>query len=196
MKRIINLIIGLVFCAFITNAQPLSIDKDSLPHKSTIEVDVKTRPLDVKFQNTLESLTKEDINRIVNSIETKNKATNIVLYQLSGMLQSGMMFDNKVMYQAKKHYNMTEEDIHKAIVINKWILLFTYGIIFAFVVGLIVKAKMFKYSHNTILDIKIIGVQVLDFVLNVLIVWYVLRPILTLLINKNYMFLEFLIKGN
>ena len=130
--KILSLLFGIVFSLSFLNAQQ-SIDvpvpsKDST--EQTVKVIFEPARTNVNFKNTAEALTQEQINQIVTILEESNNASTEsanalreTLMTLQTLLKEGAFLQNKVIYQAKRHYNLSESEVKRSLRKDQWLQL-------------------------------------------------------------------------
>jgi len=213
MKKVLSFIIALVFSLTLSlsaqenmtpaESQPweeiVIPSKDSVTYHHVIvpsvNIEVTPKPMAVNFKNTAESLTAEHITRIVASLESRGSAEIKLLLSLNEMIEDEHFSKNKVIYQAQKYYNLSEQKVKKALRRDKWITLFTYGLILIVLLQATRNFSRENRKNKGYIDLTKLAVIIAAFGLESFALWYLLKPIASNIFNNDYEVIKFLLQG-
>ena len=210
-KLILSLLFGLLFSVSYLGAQesievPVS-SKDSTEVVQTIKLKFE-RPktsvsnVNVRYKNLVESLTEEQINWIISIIEARGNASveafllvGESLMTLNSLLQNENYLQNKVIYQADKHYTLSESEVKRILRSDQTLSMFAYGLIFLFFIVMVRNARKDDIMIAGFIDLdKLISI-LLIFGAEAFTIWYIVRPLVSLVTNRDFENIKFLLQG-
>jgi hypothetical protein len=207
-KLIVSFIVGILLSVSHISAQQVEVpvaEQDATEVVKTIKVEFekpKNSDLNVRYKNSLESLTEDQINQIIANLEERSKASlemysklDRTMESLNSILEDKAFLENKVIYQAKKHYNLSESEVKRALRSKHWIDLAAYLIIFLYFMVIAIRLKKRDAFKNGYLDMSMLGRGISIFAVNSGAMWFIIRPIVSVLVNPNYEIITFLLKG-
>jgi len=213
-KSIIGLFLGLFLLTSSLSAQKSKENEVELPFPardntevvSTIKVEFenpKASELNVRYKNVLESLTEEQINQVINSIEERSKASadalltlEEVLLSLKDILEDKEYMQNKVIYQAQKHYGISEQRVKNSLGRKHVIDLVTYSLMLLLAIFTGRRMRKDDVASDGFIDLQKVAAIILTLSMNLFIVWFILRNIVLLAFNQNFEIINFLLKGS
>jgi len=202
--KILSLLFGIVFSLSFLNAQQ-SIDvpvpsKDST--EQTVKVIFEPARTNVNFKNTAEALTQEQINQIVTILEESNNASTEsanalreTLMTLQTLLKEGAFLQNKVIYQAKRHYNLSESEVKRSLRKDQWLQLGAYILILVVFASAARRTKKKEVFHNGFIELDKLAIISILFFLEAFVIWYILLPATSIVLNNDFEIIKFLLQG-
>ncbi len=163
----------------------------------------KTSEFRFDYNNILESLTEEQINRIVTTLEesgdvsaeTFNVLTGTLL-TLNALLEDKSFMANKVIYQAQEHYDLSESEVKRSQRKDQRMILIIYGaMLFCLIYALLEIPKIFP-KQSGLININLLVSTLLELTLELFALWYILRPGLSIIFNRDFEIIKFLLQGS
>jgi len=178
--------------------------RDTTEIVRTIKVEFerpKSSNVNVNYKNILESLTEDQINNIIITFKESNDASLEMSYMLyealvtfNSILEERAFMENKVIHQADVHYSLSESEVKRSLRMSEWMNLLTYGILF-FLIG----TRIFEIKRNIpyagYIELDKLGTILAALALELFGVWYVARPVASILLNRDYEIIKFLLQG-
>ena len=201
---------GLIFSVSLLNigAQEVEIpvsSKDSTEVVQTIKLKFekpRASNVNVRYQNVLESLTEEQINRIIITLEEKGDASiemfiamGEAMINLSSILEEKAFMENKVIYQANEHYNLSESEVKQSLRKEQILRLGTYILILICFVSSIWRSRASDVYVNGFIIFDRLASIMLLFLLEAFALWYILLPAVSIVLNRDHEIIKFLLQG-
>lgn len=170
--------------------------------ETTLNVKFDYGSLPVQFKNSLEALTEEQINRIVTTFEESGDVSietflliSETLTTFNSLLEEKAFLQNKVIYQADEHYNLSESEVKRSLRRSEWLKMIAYGLILAVFIQSARNTKTKAVFINGFIRLESLASIMLVFFIEVFIIWYILRPAAGILINRDFEIIKFLLQG-
>jgi hypothetical protein len=162
----------------------------------------KTSEFRFQYSNILESLTEEQIDRIVASLEESGDVSTEVglslqttLLTLNAILEDKAFMENKVIYQAQEHYNLSESEVKRSLRSEQHIDFFFRTIMLFFLIYTFISlGKLFSLGNGVVRIDKVVQ-TLFSLVLELFAVWYVIRPMFSFFSNRDIETIKFLLQG-
>ena len=205
-NKFLSLLFGIMFSVLQVGAQEtieIPVVKDSM--KQTLTVKFETNPIrtNVSFKNTVEALTSEHIERIVLSLEERGDVSASMYNEfvrtlgiLNELLTDESFLQNKVIYQANKHYGLSESEVKRALRKHQQIDFIAYIAMLICIIYAVIKIKRKAIRGNSeYIDLKILGAIILALIVEAAAIWFVVRPIVSVIVNRDFEIIKFLLQG-
>lgn len=208
--KFLSLIFGILISVLPLSAQesieiPFS-SNDSTEIVRTLKVEFerpKSSNVNVNYKNVLESLTEDQINNIITTFKESNDASLEMSYMLyealvtfNSILEEKAFMENKVIHQAKVHYNLSESEVKRSLRSSQTIDLITYFAIFTFFLFTVIKIRQKACPSGTgMIDIGEASKSIMYLCIESFAAWYVIRPALSIMLNRDFEIIKFLLQG-
>jgi len=162
----------------------------------------KTSRVDVRYENIIEKLSEEQINCIITNLEERSDAS-VEMFQnmeqtmvtLNTILEDKAFMQNKVIYQADYHYDLSESEVKRALRGRHLIDMVAYIIILIYIMFAARNIKRRASISDNYVDLYYMATATLALSVEILATWFVVRPLVSIVLNGDYEIIKFLLQG-
>ena len=203
-KLILSLILGIFLSVSHLGAQEVLVPvspNDTMVQTIRVKFD-KPRTSTLQVKNVAESLTEEHINRIVSSVEERSSVSQEMsviqgemLKTLNNLLEEENFLQNKIIYQAERHYDLSESEVKRSLRTSQWIDMSAYiaMLLFFFVAANKVRGR--ANFATGIIELDKMIVITISFIAEVFTVWFIAKPLVSIIVNRDFEIIKFLLQG-